>query len=81
MFVVYIIYSRSLQKYYTGQTNDIENRLFRHNAGHEKYSKVGIPWELVWKQEVDTRSEAMILENRIKKRGAERYIKALKVLF
>lgn len=74
MFKVYIIYSRSLQQYYTGQTNNLEDRLFRHNSGQGKYSKSGIPWELIWKKEVATRSEAMKLENQIKKQGAQRYL-------
>jgi putative endonuclease len=74
VFTVYIIYSRSLQKYYTGQTNDFEDRLARHNSGHEKYSKAGVPWELVWNIEVSSRSEAMKLENQIKKQGAKRYL-------
>ena len=74
MFTVYFIYSRSLQKYYTGQTNDFEDRLFRHNSGHEKYSKIGVPWELIWKTEVSARSEAMKLENQIKKQGAKRFL-------
>jgi putative endonuclease len=74
VFTVYIIYSRSLEKYYTGQTNNFEDRFVRHNSGHEKYTKNGIPWELIWKKEVATRSEAMKLENQIKKQGAKRYL-------
>ncbi|HXB41464.1 MAG TPA: GIY-YIG nuclease family protein [Bacteroidia bacterium] len=56
MFVC-IIYSRSLDKYYTGHSADYEDRLKRHNVGHEKYTKTGIPWEPVWKYEVASRSE------------------------
>jgi len=77
MFVVYILYSSSLQKYYTGQTNDIEDRLSRHNSGQGKYSKIGIPWELIWTKEVATRSEAMKLENQVKKQGAKRYLERI----
>ncbi|MCE3279582.1 MAG: excinuclease subunit [Bacteroidetes bacterium] len=74
MFIVYIIYSRSLEKYYTGQTNNIQDRLLRHNSGQGKYSKNGMPWEMVWTSQVATRSEAMKLENQIKKQGAKRYL-------
>jgi putative endonuclease len=77
MFVVYVIFSRSLKKYYTGQTNNVEDRLFRHNSGYEKYTKAGIPWELVWKQEFSTRSEAMQLEQKIKGRGAKRFLQEI----
>ena len=33
MFIVYILYSETTQKYYTGQTQDIENRMLEHNSG------------------------------------------------
>jgi predicted GIY-YIG superfamily endonuclease len=32
MFTVYILYSNTTQKYYTGQTQDFENRIKEHNA-------------------------------------------------
>ena len=73
MIVVYILYSRFLQKYYTGQTNNIQDRLLRHNSGQGKYSKIGVPWELIWKIEVSSRSEAVKLESQIKKH-AKRYL-------
>ncbi len=74
MIVVYILCSRFLQKYYTGQTNNIKDRLLRHNSGQGKYSKIGVPWELIWKIEVLSRSEAVKLESQIKKQGAKRYL-------
>ncbi len=71
---VYILFSERLLKYYVGQTSDIEKRLIRHNKGYVKSTKRGIPWELIYKIEVLNRSEALILELKIKKRGAKRYI-------
>ena len=32
MFSVYILYSETKSKYYVGQTNDLQNRLDRHNS-------------------------------------------------
>ena len=57
-----------------GQTADIEKRLERHNRGSVKSTKSGIPWELVLQLEVFSRSEALLLEKKIKKRGAKRFI-------
>ena len=37
-------------------------------------TKSGTPWELVLQIKVSDRSEAMILERKIKKRGAKRYL-------
>ena len=74
MYTVYILYSRSTLKYYTGQTDNLENRLQRHNSGLSLSTKNGKPWDLIYMIEVSTRSEAMILEQKIKKRGAKRYL-------
>ena len=74
MCTVYILYSNTSSRYYVGQTSDINQRLERHNQGRVKSTKHGIPWEVVLQLDVSTRSEAMILEKQIKKRGARRYI-------
>ncbi|MGE5671793.1 MAG: GIY-YIG nuclease family protein [Fibrobacterota bacterium] len=47
MTYVYILYSASLGKYYKGQTNDLQNRLYRHNNKQEKATSFGVPWTLV----------------------------------
>jgi putative endonuclease len=41
-------------------------------------TKYGIPWELVKTFMCETRSEAILLEKKIKKRGAKRYLEDLK---
>ncbi|WP_211315893.1 GIY-YIG nuclease family protein [Maribacter polysiphoniae] len=46
-FVVYILYSESLGKYYVGQTNNIQKRLITHNRGGKKYTSKGRPWILI----------------------------------
>ena len=74
MRTVYILYSNTSSRYYVGQTSDIDQRLERHNQGRVKSTKYGIPWGIVLQLDVSTRSEAMILEKQIKKRGARRYI-------
>ena len=74
MCTVYILYSNVSSRYYVGQTSDINQRLERHNQGRVKSTKYGIPWEVVLQLDVSKRSEAMILEKQIKKRGARRYI-------
>jgi putative endonuclease len=65
-FYLYILFSTKLNKYYIGQTNDIKDRLRRHNAGLETYTSKGIPWEVKYYQKVDTRSESMRLEKKVK---------------
>jgi putative endonuclease len=73
-YYVYILYSKISSKYYVGQTADIDKRLKRHNQGIVPSTKSGKPWELVLQIKVSNRSEAMLLEKKIKKRGAKRYL-------
>ncbi|MBG6061374.1 putative endonuclease [Flavobacterium sp. CG_9.1] len=77
MYIVYIIQSETSFKYYTGQTHDLADRLYRHNSGFSLSTKSGMPWILIYQVEHSTRSEAMILENKIKKRGAKRFLEDL----
>ena len=74
MYTVYILYSKTSLKYYTGQTNNLEDRLFRHNSGLSLSTKTGRPWSLIYQIQFNTRSEAVQLEIKIKKRGAKRYL-------
>ena len=74
MYIVYILYSGSLNKYYAGQTNNITQRLLRHNSGRVKSTKHGQPWNIVKSFEVLSRSEAMRLESKIKGRGINRFL-------
>ncbi|MFC4393873.1 MULTISPECIES: GIY-YIG nuclease family protein [Flavobacterium] len=74
MFFVYILYSTTKEKFYIGQTNDIEDRLRRHNSGQSLSTKNGIPWKIIYTIQLDSRSEAVTLESKIKKRGAKRYL-------
>ena len=71
---VYILYSEIRSKYYVGQTANIDKRLKRHNQGNVPSTKTGIPWLLVLQIEVLNRSQALLLERKIKKRGAKRFI-------
>ena len=71
---VYILYSNTSSRYYVGQTTDINKRLERHNLGKVPSTKSAVPWKLVLQLEVKNRSEALMLERKIKKRGAKRFI-------
>jgi putative endonuclease len=77
MFYVYIIRSKSLQRFYVGSTQGIENRLQEHNAGKSKSTRTGVPWELIHTENFLTRSEAMLRERKIKARGIGRYLSDL----
>ena len=65
-FFVYILYSLGSDAFYRGQTNDMVERLKRHNSGYENFTKNGIPWTLLWITEKKTRKEALLLEKKMK---------------
>jgi putative endonuclease len=75
---VYILFSESTDSYYKGQTQNIEERLFRHNNGYEKSTKRGIPWELIWKTEKSDRSLAVKLEMKLKNMSRDKLIDFIK---
>ncbi len=69
---VYILYSSAYDKYYVGQTKDLSHRVVRHNQGYERFTSAYRPWELVWHAAKPTRSEAMVLEKKLKNLSKER---------
>ena len=65
-YYIYIIYSLHFDKYYIGQSSDVENRLNQHNRGISKSTKPYKPWVLKLKVEKSSRKEAIILETKLK---------------
>lgn len=73
-FVVYILYSSSLGKYYVGSTGDFAKRITEHNSGKGNFTSKGMPWVEIKIINCASRSEAVVLENKIKNRGIKRYL-------
>ena len=65
-YFVYILYSEKFDRFYIGQTNHIDQRVHRHNAGSEKATAAFVPWVLVWFGIKESRTEAMKLEKKLK---------------
>lgn len=81
MFYVYVIKSGSSDKIYIGQTVDIEKRIRQHNDPGNNFSvytkKNKGPWELVYKEEVETRRDALTREKNLKSSRGRSYIRTL----
>ena len=75
---VYILYSRSADKFYVGVTNDVEERLERHKAGKENFTRKYIPWQLLWYTKKPNKSSAFKLEIKLKNLSYKRKIAFLK---
>ena len=78
MHHLYILYSPSSDKYYVGQTPDLETRLLFHNElSEDSYTSKHRPWELACSIETPSRSAAMKLERYVKSRKSRAYTESL----
>ena len=66
MFYVYILKSDVDGSFYAGQTNDLEDRIKRHNESRSVYTKLKRPWRMVYFEEFENRSLALKREKQIK---------------
>ncbi len=64
-------------KYYVGQTENVEERLNSHKSGISKYTSISDDWVLTYKESFNTRSEAIHREIEIKKKKSRKYIEWL----
>ena len=79
MYTTYILFSAKINKYYTGHTIDLKRRIEEHNHGKTAFMASGVPWIIVFTRAFNSRSEAMKLEDKIKKRGANRFLNDLEI--
>ena len=69
MFVNYYIYIlKSLQtgQYYIGQTQNLEKRIVKHNSGYVNSTSKASPWQLIYSEQFETRSDSVKREKEIK---------------
>ncbi|NIQ90614.1 MAG: GIY-YIG nuclease family protein [Desulfobacterales bacterium] len=74
---VYILRSKNDGGYYIGHTQNLTERLERHNQGRVRYTKSKRPWNLVYSEKYPDRSSAMTREEEIKKRKSRQFIDSL----
>jgi putative endonuclease len=66
MFFFYILWSESRNRFYVGHSEDLVDRLLRHNEGRSKATKGGEPWILMYREEFLTKQLAVHRELEIK---------------
>ena len=76
-YSVYILYSQSKDRYYTGYTANPDERLMEHNNGATPSTRPGISWKMVYKEECEDKTAAISRENAIKKMKSRKYIQNL----
>ena len=80
MFYIYILFSKSSDRYYIGHTSNVLRRLEEHNnpAEFSKYTAKGIPWSLVLSFEIShSRGEALKVEKFLKRQKNRSFIQRL----
>lgn len=75
---VYILHSNKLQRFYVGQTINLDRRLDEHNKGKSSYTSTGTPWILLWSTTKSSLSGTEILERKLKNLSRERKVKFMK---
>lgn len=79
MYKVYVIYNKDQNKTYTGQTKDLVARIKMHNDHTFKSYTARFPgeWQLIYKESVATRPEALKREKRLKSGNGRMFVKSL----
>ncbi len=76
MHFVYILYSNSADKYYVGETSNLEIRLDNHKSGFysNAFTTIATDWGLFFKIECNDISQARKIEKHIKSMKSRKYI-------
>jgi len=73
-YFVYILYSHNFKRTYTGQTDNLDNRLTLHNSRKVQSTKHYIPWILIHSESFPSRAEAMNRGNWFKSSAGKKKI-------
>ena len=63
-----------------GSTPDIDRRITDHNRGKEKFTRTGIPWNLVYQEYFENLPDARRRESFIKKMKSRKFIESLGII-
>ncbi len=75
MFSVYVLFSKDYNKIYIGFTSDLEQRMRSHNElGKKGWTIKFRPWQLVYKEVYELKSDAMRREKELKTAKGRNFI-------
>lgn len=77
MYTIYAIYNKAHNKFYIGQTEDLERRLQLHNTKAFKGYTASFDgeWVVIYSEEVNSRVEALKREKQLKSYQGRQFIK------
>ena len=74
--VYYVYLIKTLDNYrtktYVGYTNNLNNRLYKHNSNLGAKSTKGYKWEIIYKKKFYSKSKALSFEYKLKNDRKER---------
>ena len=73
---VYVLENEG-NRWYIGQTNNLEKRFERHNSQKVKSTKNRGKWNIIYKEKVLTRSEALRREEYLKSGAGRKFLKEI----
>ncbi|WP_115123723.1 GIY-YIG nuclease family protein [Marinirhabdus gelatinilytica] len=77
-FFTYILFSKTLDRYYVGHTGDVlDERIRKHNSNHKGYTGRASDWKLQYFEVYSTKEEAYARERYIKSRKSKKYLEKL----
>ena len=77
MFYTYVLYSKSFNKIYIGFTSNIKGRITAHNHPSNKgWTKSFMPWEILFYETFNTKTEATNREKELKTSQGRNYIRS-----
>ena len=76
---VYVLRSLKDGKHYIGYTSNLERRLKEHNSGKQRSTKHRAPFELIYYEEFESKSDAIKRERQLKSyKGGEAFKRLIK---
>lgn len=69
MFYVYLLQSQKVKRTYIGYTDNLKNRLEKHNNKRVQSTKNDTPWKLVYYESFFSKKDARDRENKLKYHG------------
>ena len=77
-YFIYILYSETADKYYTGYTSNLDGRVMAHNHPSNKgWTRRYKPWKLIHSEAYSTKEEAMAREKQVKKLKSKEMIRKI----
>lgn len=74
---IYALYNKETNKIYIGETSNVQRRVSEHNKklGNHYTAKIKGDWKLIYKEEAEDRTNALIREKQLKSYRGRQFIK------